>query len=425
MYTISWQVPQKENEMGKLKFGIIGTGRGSNFIGILKACGAELVAYCENDEFKKKNLLKYHPEVEEMLYEDYDEFLKCEEMDAVILANYFCDHAEFAMKAMRAGKHVLSETISNITMAEGVELCRCVEETGKVYALLENYPYQKANLAMEKLYKSGKLGKIVYGEGEYVHPMSRDEQNSLARGKYHWRNWTPRTYYTTHALAPIMQMTDCMPKRITAMASFAPEVAEGTALNTGDAAAIIMVQTDNDAVFRINGWSMFAPHGSHYRLCCTKGGVEMSPTTEKMRITYNHWSKPEDVEEAAKEYDYYWPDESLGKFAEEAGHGGSDFWVVYYFVKALENGEEPYWNVYRATAMASVAILSWRSILNGNIPYDIPDFRREEDRKLYENDRVSPFPDENGNVDVRCSSIPYAPSEEDMKSAEEHWSKME
>ncbi len=407
--------------MAKLRFGIVGGGRGSCFIKALKASGAEVVAFCEKRESKVNDVKYYNPDMNEVpFFSDYDEFLKYD-MDAVILANYFCEHAEFAVKAMRAGKHVLSETISNVTMAQGVELCRVAEETGKIYGLLENYPYQKANLAMEKLYKSGKLGKIVYGEGEYVHPMDPGTQNSLAPYKYHWRNWTPRTYYTTHALAPIMQMTDCMPKRVTAMAAFAPEVAKGTALNTGDAAAIIMVQTDNDAVFRINGWSMFAPHGSHYKLCCTRGGVEISPTTEKMRITYNSWTKPDDVENDEGEYDYEWPDEALGKYAEEAGHGGSDFWVVYYFVKALEAGKAPYWDVYRATAMASVAILGWRSILNGNMAYDIPDFHREEDRKLYENDRVSPFPDENGEVDIRCSSIPYAPSEEDMAAAEAQW----
>ncbi len=407
--------------MAKLRFGIIGVSRGSCFISALEAAGAELVAYCEMNEKKLENLKKYHPELEGKVtfYTDYDEFLT-HDMDAVILANFFSEHAPFAIKAMRAGKHVLSETISNVTMAQGVELVRTCEETGKLYGLLENYPYMKPNLAMEKLYKSGKLGKIVYGEGEYVHPMSPDTQNSLAPSLSHWRNWTPRTYYTTHALAPIMQMTDCMPKRVTAMASFAPEVAKGTALNTGDAAAIILIQTDNDAVFRINGWSMFMPHGSHYKLCCTKGGVEISPTTGKMRISYNDWLRPDDVEQNEGEYDYEWPDESLGKYAEEAGHGGSDFWVVYYFVKALEKGEAPYWNVYRATAMASVAILAWRSILNGNAAYDVPDFTKEEDRKLYENDNVSPYP-QDGKVDFGCSSIPYAPPANDIAAAEKYW----
>lgn len=410
--------------MAKLRFGIVGVSRGSVFISALRASGAEVVAYCESNPKKRENLLKYHPDLKEIpIFDDYDEFIEYD-MDAVILANYFSEHAPFAIKAMKKGKHVLSETISNVTMAQGVELCRCVEETGKIYGLLENYPYFKQNLAMEKLYKSGKLGKIVYGEGEYVHPMSRDEQNLLAPGRNHWRNWTPRTYYTTHALAPLMQMTDCMPKRVTAMASFAPEVAKDTALNTGDAAAILLVQTDNDAVFRINGWSQFMPHGSHYRLCCTKGGAELNPANEKMRIAYNSWSKPDDVEECEGEYDYDWPDPSLGKYAEEAGHGGSDFWVTYYFVKALEKGEAPYWNVYRATAMASVAILGWRSVLNGNMAYDIPDFSRESDRRLYENDRISPYPDENGEVDIRCSSRPYAPTAEDISYAEEFWKKM-
>ncbi len=405
-----------------LKFGIVGTGRGSCFIDSLRACGAEVVAYCENNPKKAQNLLQYHPDMKDILYDDYDEFLKVD-MDGVVLANYFCEHASFAIKAMKAGKHVLSETISNTTMAEGVALVRAVEETGKIYALLENYPYFKENLAMGALYKTGKLGKVVYAEGEYVHPMSRDDQNGLAPGKYHWRNWTPRTYYTTHALAPLMMMTDCMPKRVTAMASFAPEVAKDTALNTGDAAAIMMIQTDNDAVLRVNGWSMFAPHGSHYRLCCTRGGAEISPTNGKMRITYNSWTKPEGVEDIATEVDYDWPEPELGEEASKAGHGGSDFFVVYYFIKAIENGKIPYWNVYRATAMASCAILGWRSIINGNIPYDIPDFSKEEDRLLWENDRITPFPDADGNVTIRCSSKPYAPSAEDMEYAETVWNK--
>ena len=407
--------------MAKLRFGIIGGGRGASFVSSIRASGAEVVAYCEKNEKPVARLKKELPDMDKvMFYSDYDEFLK-HDMDAVILANYFSEHTPYAIKAMRAGKHVLSETTSNVTMAEGVELVRAVEETGKIYGLLENYPYTKPNLAMEKLYKSGKLGKIVYGEGEYVHPMSSDEQNRYATGVMHWRNWTPRTYYTTHALAPIMKMTDCMPKRVTAMAAFAPEVAKDTALNTGDAAAIIMIQTDNDAVFRVNGWSIFFPHGSHYRLCCTKGGAEISPTTGKMRVSYGKLTKPADVEQCEAEYDCEWPDKELGEYADRTGHDGGDFWVIHEFVKALEKGETPYWNVYRATAMASVAILAWRSVLNGNCAYDIPDFSKEEDRKLYENDNVSPYPRENGKVDFRCSSIPYAPTADDIAAAEKYW----
>ena len=41
--------------------------------------------------------------------------------------------------------------------------------------------------------------------------------------------------------------------------------------------------------------------------------------------------------------------------------------------------------------MASVAILGHRSMLENGVPYDIPDFRKEEDRVKYENDTISPF----------------------------------
>jgi len=404
----------------KIRFGIIGAGRGCSLIPNIYASGGEVTAICDKRFWELKKVKEKFPQVKDAEeFADYDEFLKAD-FDVVLLANYFNEHAKFAIKAMKAGKHVLSETISNVTLSEGVALCRAKEETGMIYALLENYPFFKENLEMQRVYKEGTLGNLVYAEGEYSHPMSRDEQNDLARGERHWRNWTPRTYYTTHALAPLMQMTDALPTKVTAMASFQPEGAEGTALRTGDAAGIILCQTDTNAVFRVIGWSNYAPHGNFYRLCCTKGGMETNHESGKMRLIYNKWSQPEGALEKC-EYDIKWPDEELGKLAEGAGHGGGDFFVIYNFIKDLENGREPYWDVYRSTRAASVAILAWRSVLNGNIAYDIPDFRLEEDRKKYEFDNISPYPNEFYEVDIPCSSKPYQPSEDDLKSANKSW----
>ena len=111
-----------------LKFGIVGAGRGSNFISSLKISGAEVVALCDYNEKKLAKVVEEHPELEGRTFTDFDEFIKAD-MDGIILANYFCEHAPFAVKALRAGKHVLSETVSNITMAQVVELVRAVEET--------------------------------------------------------------------------------------------------------------------------------------------------------------------------------------------------------------------------------------------------------------------------------------------------------
>lgn len=406
----------------KIRFGVFGLGRGQSLIPNIYHSGAEVVALCDHRPAALEAARQSDPRLANCpVFEEFDEFIR-QDMDVVLLANFFHDHARYAVEAMRAGKHVLSETISNVTLAEGVELCRVKEETGKTYALLENYPYMKPNLEMKRIFQEGTLGALVYAEGEYVHPMSANEQNDLAPGESHWRNWTPRTYYTTHALAPLMQMTGATPVRVSAMASFQPEYAAGTAIRTGDAAAIILCQTDSNAVFRITGWANFAPHGNYYRLCCLKGGVETNHTTGDIRLCYNGWAVPEG-KETCQEYACAWPNEELGKLADQAGHGGGDFLCVYDFIKALETNAEPYWNVYRATTAASVAILAWRSVLNHNSCYDVPDFRREEDRRKFENDRISPYPDENLRAVIPCSSQPYAPSEEDLAAARERWKK--
>lgn len=129
--------------------------------------GMKLVALCDIWEEKLKEAGK---RLGVETYTDYDKCLE-HDMDVVVLANYFHQHAVFAIKALKAGKHVLSETMSNSTIAEWVELCRTVEKTGLIYMLAENYPYTVFNMEMKHLYRSGEIGGVTYAEGEYNHPM--------------------------------------------------------------------------------------------------------------------------------------------------------------------------------------------------------------------------------------------------------------
>ena len=62
------------------------------------------------------------------VYETFEEFI-LHDMDAVVLANYATEHATYAIKCMRAGKHVLSEVLPCETMAQAVALIETVEET--------------------------------------------------------------------------------------------------------------------------------------------------------------------------------------------------------------------------------------------------------------------------------------------------------
>ena len=62
--------------------------------------------------------------------------------------------------------------------------------------------------------------------------------------------------------------------------------------------------------------------------------------------------------------------------------------------------------------------LAHRSLLEEGVPYDIPDFRKEEDRIQWENDRETPFYDSfGGEPTLSCSSDPsYHPTEKQMNA---------
>ena len=125
-----------------IRVGVVGVGRGQSFAsGATDRVGMKLVALCDTWEEKLNEAGQRYGAA---AYTDYDRFLE-HDMDAVVLANYFHEHAPFALKALAAGKHVMSETAANATLAEGVALCRAVERSGKIYMFAENYPFARFN----------------------------------------------------------------------------------------------------------------------------------------------------------------------------------------------------------------------------------------------------------------------------------------
>ena len=129
-----------------IRVGVVGVGRGQSFAaGANELVGMELVALCDIWE---EHLHALGQKLGVTTYTDYESFLE-HDMDAVILANYFHEHAPFAIKALSAGMHVMSECTCNATLAEGVALCRAVEKSSKVYMLAENYPYTVLSITIQ------------------------------------------------------------------------------------------------------------------------------------------------------------------------------------------------------------------------------------------------------------------------------------
>jgi predicted dehydrogenase len=352
----------------------------------------ELVALCDVWE---ERLRQIGTEYGVATYTDYDRFLE-HDMDAVVLANYFHEHAPFAIKALAAGKHVMSETACNGTLAEGVALCRAVEESGKIYMLAENYPYTRFNQELRRLYAEGEIGDVTYAEGEYNHPMTDDARIRLAPGRDHWRNWLPSTYYCTHALAPLVYITETRPLRVNALSIAHPL---DQSMRRSDPGSVILCRMDNGAVFRLFGL-ILPGHSNWYRLHGSGGAMEITRGSGyfgpgQIRVWHEEWNMPEG-QETERVYPPEWPEH--GELADAAGHGGGDFWTSFHFAHAIRSGEQPFLDVYRGVAMSSVGILAWKSALEEGVPFEVPDFRDERARRPYADDHWSPWPGHSGEV---------------------------
>lgn len=410
--------------MKKIRIGVFGAGRGAdiaeNFM-LINDC--EVAAICDFNEKRLKNgLEKLGGNIPS--FDNFDDFIE-QDLDAVILANYFHEHAPYAVKCFEKGIHVFSECISNGTMAEGVELIRAYEKSNSIYMLAENYPQMIFNREMKRVCKEGTLGKIIYAEGEYNHPFAPNNIEFSKEYSYftnHWRNFLPRSYYITHSLAPLMWATGASPKKVSATAIFCPIPEDATARRVGDRAAVIVTQNDNGSVFKLTACAAFGAHHNAYRFCGENGQIKnLRGMGDKIMLRYNAWSIPEGMQEVNL-YDPEWNDKDED-FINQSGHGGGDYIAARMFIECIRENRQPEhpYDIHSAVAMSSAAILAHRSILNGGAIYDIPDFHSEECRKEYENDRLTPFVGSDGSKPSLpcCSVSDYSPTEEQIRKMDE------
>ena len=402
--------------MKNIKIGVFGAGtRGMWLSRAFMMLGCEIVALCDTRDAEMQRTAK---EVggDVAIYHDFDAFIE-HEMDAVLLCYNFHEHAPYAIRCFEKNLHVFSECISNGTMAEGVELVEAFEKSRSIYMLAENYPQMIFNREIKRVCDGGTLGKLLYAEGEYNHPGDPNDIEFKRDYNYfekHWRNFLPATYYITHSLGPVMAATGATPTQVSALCSYAPiEGDVPTASYAGDRAAIITTQNDDGSIFRVTGCARFGGHHNAYRVCGTKGQIEnLRGMDSQIMLRYNAWEKPKGMEEVNL-YTPSWndPDEDL---IIKSGHGGADYLTARIFVESIREGKQPPhpFDIYSATVMSSVAILGNRSMLEGGVPYRIPDFRRASDRAQYAHDRATPFWQGEKAPDVPCCShTDFAPTE--------------
>ncbi len=368
----------------RITLGIWGLGRGLSFLKTCNALQFDVVAGCDFNEHMRRRFAGMQPDA--LVTDDAEVFLNAG-FEAVLLATYCPAHAEHAIQCLDAGKHVLSEVTAFHTMAEGVRLVEAVERSGLVYNLAENYPFTKPMLYLADKWRRGLFGDLMYAECEYVHECRELVYTYIDRvpvqpgwRPHNWRSWQHYHYYNTHSLGPVMHITQTRPTRVVTLPGerrLAGYLMTDPKQGMGGAAPSLITMSNGGLMRNLMGATTNDSHIQ--RFWGTRGAAEWNRGLF-LRLGGSGGSPKLEVEPG-------WP--MLAEYADTMGHGGSDFWMLYYFARHILFGEPAFFDIYNAADCTIPGILAFRSALEGGRAFDVPDFRNKAERVKHRRDHFA------------------------------------
>jgi predicted dehydrogenase len=118
--------------------------------------GFKLKAIVERHE--KKAAARY-PDV--ISYDAVDELLSDDEIELVIVNTPNNTHFDYAIKALKAGKHVLLEKPAATNVAEVKEIFDTARKVNKQVMLYQNRRWDSGFLSTKEVIESGRLGNLI------------------------------------------------------------------------------------------------------------------------------------------------------------------------------------------------------------------------------------------------------------------------
>ena len=148
----------------RIKVGIIGTGwiAEEHAKCYKKMPDVDLVAAADLVPGKAEKFCKTHGLGGVRCYESGHAMLEAEELDAVSICTYNCQHAPCTIDALEHGVHVMLEKPFTVTVDEAVEVMRAEKKSGKILTI-GFQPRMSVNMKrIKQIVDSGELGKIYY-----------------------------------------------------------------------------------------------------------------------------------------------------------------------------------------------------------------------------------------------------------------------
>jgi predicted dehydrogenase len=364
----------------KINMAIVGLGFGAEFIPIyLKHPGANLVAICQRTR-SKLDKIGDAARINKR-YTSYEELLKDPGIDAVHINSPIPDHAPQAMKALKAGKHVLCTVPMATTVEECQQIVDLVKQTGLKYMMAETVVYSREFLFIKELYTKGELGKIQYMQAS--HPQDMDGWPE------YWERMIPM-HYATHVVSPVLGLVNGRAEYVSCFGS--GTIRADIQKKSGNKFAVeschIKIK-DSDIAAHI--WRFLYDTARQYResfdVYGTKKSFEWTLVEGEEHILHTAKKPEPEIPERVKVPDYAAllppeirqftrtiQDAEHLSFIQGAGHGGSHPHLVNEFVSALQQDRDPWPNAVQSANWTCVGICAHQSALKGGEIVKLPAF---------------------------------------------------
>ena len=190
-------------DIHQIRLGFIGVGQQAMGIlnGMMKIPGVQVLACADVDSDKRERfqiratrLTKENgkDKVEISAYADFNQLLKRDDIDAVVIATPDHWHALTAIAACKAGKDIYLEKPLTFTIKEGQELVKAVRANGIVLAVgsqqRSEVNFQHAAHMVQKG-KIGKIEKVLVHVGSPEHPKPYDLPAEDIPANLDWKAW--------------------------------------------------------------------------------------------------------------------------------------------------------------------------------------------------------------------------------------------
>jgi len=153
------------------RIGIIGCGgiaNGKHMPSLAKQPNAEMVAFCDIVIERAQEAAKKFGSEGAKVYTDYRELLGDPSIDIVHICTPNDSHAEIAIAALEAGKHVMCEKPMAKTAADARRMAETARRTGKKLTIGYQNRFRPDSQYLKKICDAGELGEIYFAKAHAV-----------------------------------------------------------------------------------------------------------------------------------------------------------------------------------------------------------------------------------------------------------------